>query len=1215
MSRFFLAQLSQLKGFAKKILPQRLSQYHYRAFFVFLLVVFFGLSTKYVHAGFVEWIVEAISSMLLALANIAVALTIFFLRYFITLASYNNYIDVSVVKLGWVMVRDVANMFFVVFLLIIAFATILGIEKYEWKKGLVKLIMMAILINFSNLIAQIIIDAAHVFTITFLNAVSASAGGNLINMFSMDKITSLIQGKSVGDTLQSATTSIFAASFVAFLFAVGTAVALGSYLIVMVLRVVVLWALIILSPLAYLLSALPNGEQYAKKWWSEFTKHVIVAPVMVFFLWLSFATLGTGQIMSEVQTGSTIPLQQSSDALSVSLTDISTWEKMANYILALVFLMIGLKMTKETGATGSGLAGTAENFIKKAGTIASGYATGRWLAGKGYGHGKSLLGKGLRGVGKGVGKYVYHKSGASRGVERVKAALAEGKMNRLKLGTDMAKRYEEKANESTGVKSAFNRFMSWSSNPVQRSQKQAEDWKKTAEAFKEIQEESYSTSDTVAGQRKQRAYTERDDVKAKAAAKVREKQEQQKTLVLAMQLEMEQMLKGEHEELNAPLKAKLDKIEAEKQRALKVAEQEGKDDEGKDKPGKFFTEEDEVRELAELESEYKTGVNDINSGTDTDDEKKTKLATLKAKYETDKEATVNKLAVSDERKKTVTELFDKQIEQTKAEYVPDFAKIRDARIEKVNVEFEEKIDNNPNMTKEERKKLENTRNDRIQEVEASYKIASGIKVDKEKIRANVDKEFEEEEKRVNSMKDGDDKKKALAKIVADKLKAVNDAINKTFNKEFNSAFKEVLLDTRSDELFEKVASKMSNGDPEATKKRKRVLKQNYSTQDLWRYSEFVTNEKKVAAKSGAGAEELGKATRQGQERDVAFARDKVRVQKGGKAVFSQQVEDKHEKERQEELAPLNYREITSQGAELAKKIQENITKGLKIDPAMQADLTSIVSSAMSRGSEEGAQAMEGILEAIGFKEKISSGDMLGQQRKFLSTLLGRKVEKKDGEDESITVKKAFEELQGIHGKEKTNAMMKNLDTATKSAGADGLLHSIGLFDDKNLDENGRVIMKMQTSYKGFEESREYMAQRQKPSNLTGLDGIANKTMDGEITIKVVGADGKSTDKVDHSAKKSVIETLNNIKGNTQLTTAFKTQLQNLFESDKVAFEDILGELSEASRDAVTRELKGYPKDVSSKKEKKSSSYSGSKKTPKKGSGGGFKKAVGDAFKD
>ena len=81
-------------------------------------------------------------------------------------------------------------MFFVVILLLIAFGTILGIEQYEWKKLLIKFVFAAILVNFSRVIAALIIDAAQVVMITFLNGVAATAGGNLINAFKLDKLLS-----------------------------------------------------------------------------------------------------------------------------------------------------------------------------------------------------------------------------------------------------------------------------------------------------------------------------------------------------------------------------------------------------------------------------------------------------------------------------------------------------------------------------------------------------------------------------------------------------------------------------------------------------------------------------------------------------------------------------------------------------------------------------------------------------------------------------------------------------------------------------------------------------------------------------------------------------------------------------------------------------------------------------------------------------------------
>ncbi len=330
--------------------------------------------------GEAGWFVSALSWIMLTIANIALQLTIFFLRFFIMLASYNNFIDVDVVQLGWIMVRDLANMFFVIALLVIAFGTILGLEEYEWKKNLVKLILSAIVINFSNLIAQLIIDVAHVFTITFLNAISATAGGNVINMLKLDQVTKLATGDTGSIELE-----LFGASVLAMLFALMAAAAMGSYLVVMMVRVVALWGLIIMSPLAFVLGVLPKTKSYAEKWWSEFSKYVIVAPIMVFFLWLSFATLGLGNIAQQIQNTGISPankLNQTGFEGQASIALVSSWENMANFFLAFVFMMYGIKATQETGVEGAGAISSAVDFSKSVAKYASGYAAARWAGGK-----------------------------------------------------------------------------------------------------------------------------------------------------------------------------------------------------------------------------------------------------------------------------------------------------------------------------------------------------------------------------------------------------------------------------------------------------------------------------------------------------------------------------------------------------------------------------------------------------------------------------------------------------------------------------------------------------------------------------------------------------------------------------------------------------------------------------------------------------------------
>jgi len=74
-----------------------------------------------------------------------------------------------ILETGWTIVRDVANLGFVLAIVIIAIATILRFEKYGMQKLLPKLVAAAILVNFSLTIAGVLIDFSNVITTFFLD--------------------------------------------------------------------------------------------------------------------------------------------------------------------------------------------------------------------------------------------------------------------------------------------------------------------------------------------------------------------------------------------------------------------------------------------------------------------------------------------------------------------------------------------------------------------------------------------------------------------------------------------------------------------------------------------------------------------------------------------------------------------------------------------------------------------------------------------------------------------------------------------------------------------------------------------------------------------------------------------------------------------------------------------------------------------------------------
>jgi len=79
-----------------------------------------------------------------------------------------TFTDVPIVQEGWTITRDLANMFFVLILLVIAMATILKVETYGMKSLLPKLIAVALLINFSLVFCGVVIDSSQILTSFFL---------------------------------------------------------------------------------------------------------------------------------------------------------------------------------------------------------------------------------------------------------------------------------------------------------------------------------------------------------------------------------------------------------------------------------------------------------------------------------------------------------------------------------------------------------------------------------------------------------------------------------------------------------------------------------------------------------------------------------------------------------------------------------------------------------------------------------------------------------------------------------------------------------------------------------------------------------------------------------------------------------------------------------------------------------------------------------------
>ncbi|MFH2063075.1 MAG: hypothetical protein ABIJ46_02875 [bacterium] len=315
----------------------------------------------------------------------------------IWIARYNGFVDSTAVASGWVIVRDIANMFFIVALLLIAFGTILGFSNYHYSSTLPRLVIMAVAVNFSRTICGLIIDFSQVVMLTFVNGFKDAAGGNFINSFGLANLLQVDPNQNPGETedlLWGVTLSLILA-LILVIIASGVVVIMIAVLVV---RIVYLWLLVVLSPLAFMASAAPvkKASSFYGKWWDMFNEQVAVGPLLAFFLWL--ALISVNDAGGQVFAGAT------------ATTDT-------------------LGGTAASSFTQHDVAGTIQKFIISIGMLLGGVSMAKSMSGTAVGYGQSVLrgaGKVAKGVTKWAGRTTYKVSGAEQAVDKSKERVYTG---------------------------------------------------------------------------------------------------------------------------------------------------------------------------------------------------------------------------------------------------------------------------------------------------------------------------------------------------------------------------------------------------------------------------------------------------------------------------------------------------------------------------------------------------------------------------------------------------------------------------------------------------------------------------------------------------------------------------------------------------------------------------------------------------------------------
>ncbi len=317
---------------------------------------FFGIGDTVASAF--QWLLYGIFSLFGLLGSVAVTLFGWAINPSYISGNDGLFNRASVYSM-WKFIRDFFNLFFILILLFSALATVFQIQKYNYKKILLNLVLMALLVNFSFPVSRFLIDTTNVPMYFFANQMMGGDSSHpekaLGTAMSAAQLKTLLLPKGADEDA----TKILVAIVVMFLFSVSLMV----LAVMFVIRLVALLILVIFSSVGFAATVIPGLEKYASMWWDKFWQYALFGPAAMLMLFISvqfFAEIGKdntfGQF-NQVATGITSTEDTSSMAASMAMFSIP---------IILLWASIGLANSFSVAGAGA-VTGQGQKFARWAG--------------------------------------------------------------------------------------------------------------------------------------------------------------------------------------------------------------------------------------------------------------------------------------------------------------------------------------------------------------------------------------------------------------------------------------------------------------------------------------------------------------------------------------------------------------------------------------------------------------------------------------------------------------------------------------------------------------------------------------------------------------------------------------------------------------------------------------------------------------------------------
>lgn len=251
------------------------------------------------------------------------------------------------VQNGWRFMANIASMFLILFLIVIALAIILKLETFETRKTLVRLILVALLINFTLVFIGALVDVSNILYNTFYRGNESlpseiiekiGAGGVAMFVSLAAWIVVLAATFAIPFVSPAAQTAIVIGgattmlpSIIVWVFQIASFLMVSgmffTYAILFVVRVYAIQLLAVISPLAFVAYIFPQTKKYTSIWLKYLLEWVFMGIFLFFFM-----ALGLTAIDALMPSGFSGPVP----------IPVFGWGNISGYFIYFLFLILYL---------------------------------------------------------------------------------------------------------------------------------------------------------------------------------------------------------------------------------------------------------------------------------------------------------------------------------------------------------------------------------------------------------------------------------------------------------------------------------------------------------------------------------------------------------------------------------------------------------------------------------------------------------------------------------------------------------------------------------------------------------------------------------------------------------------------------------------------------------------------------------------------------------